>query len=727
MKYLIKQVAGLGVLLCLMAGTATAQPKKNARPAEPKHLKAAMIAKGYEDSVVIRWAPASPEAWIMGNETGYQLTRVDISQPGHPVKTTMGASLFQPMPEKQLLAGLDTTDEKTKYLTVAEKMLYGKQYSTSRTTPKSFMQQAKNQHGALVLRYAMALMAADYYPPAADVLGLRYVDRQVRQGGKYVYLLTSSLSNKNYIMDSASVFVINVKAKKEPVPKGLEAYGYDRKIEIRWNRRQDGYFSGYYLERSDDGGTTYHPLTRTPYNSTYIPPTGDKKKDSLLSHGKNDVLRDQQIYEDSIARDYKLYYYRLRAVNGFGELSSYATPVAIQGRDLTPPIAPLIDSAKNIAGNQVTIWWKQRTTSPDLAGYYIDRGTSAKGPFYALSGKMLDKQATTFTDTAALSHQANYYVVIAVDTAKNVSSSAPALAYLTDTIPPAAPIGVTGTVDSTGVVQLQWKSNLEPDLLGYQVYSSFNPDYEFSQITHALVTDNHFIDTVSMNSLDRRVYYKVVALDKSYNHSSFSATAQLKKPILIPPSAPVAGKIGVSKKRVDIEWIESRSEGAAAYQVYRKEQGKDWSPLAKLKQDWSVSALHFTDSAMAVNTDYYYAAETIDSSGIRSARSFAVHVRSHAVDTLPALNNLQAKLNSGQHSIQLNWQYKDTGDYFFVVYRSVNNGTLDAWHSFDKTVRTGTDDQVKSGVYGYAIQVVRRDKNSVSDIGKPVLVKVNND
>ena len=705
------------------AQPATAQPAA-AQPAN-KHLKTAIIAKSYEDSIVIRWAPADPQTWVLGNETGYHLSRIDLSTPGHPIRTDLGPALFLPMPERQILAGLDTSDQKTKYVTVAEKMLYSKQYSTLRSAPRSFMQEVKGQHGALVLRYSVAMMAADYSPPAADVLGLRFVDRQVRPGGKYVYLLSCTPKGR-FRIDSASVFVINTRAKKEPVPQGLEAYGFDRKIEVRWLRRQEGNFSGFYLERSDDDGATWHSLTKAAYNSSYVPPTGNNKKDSALAKGKNSVLRDQQIFTDSVAQNNKPYQYRLRAINGFGELSPYCAPVVIRGRDLTPPIAPLIDSAKNITGRQIKLWWRQAQTSPDLAGYIVERGATNKGPFTALSRDLLDQHTRSFIDTTAQPHQGNFYVVLAVDSARNLSASAPVPAFLTDTTPPAAPLGLTGIIDSNGLVRLEWQGNKDDDLLGYQVYASVNPNYEFSQVTHTVIRDHRFTDTVAMNSLDRHMYYRVRALDKSYNHSHFSGTAELKKPVLIPPSAPVAGKVTVNKTKADIEWIESRSEGAAGYEVFRKETGKDWQPIGRLRQDWTTPSLHFIDTGIAANTDYYYAAETLDSSGLRSARSFAVHVRSHAIDTLPTVNNFRATLDPHRHNIQLNWQFQDKGDYFFEVYRSVNNGALDAWRSFDSGMQSGTDDQVKTGNYSYAIKVVHRDRPGTPALSKPIIVNVNN-
>jgi hypothetical protein len=170
--------------------------------------------------------------------------------------------------------------------------------------------------------------------------------------------------------------------------------------------------------------------------------------------------------------------------------------------------------------------------------------------------------------------------------------------------------------------------------------------------------------------------------------------------------------------------MESRSEGAAGYEIFRSTTASPWTLIGRLHQDWSTHSLHFTDSSIATNTDYYYTAETIDSTGSRSARSMAIHVRSNAADSLPLPNSFQARQNSKQHAVRLSWQYKDTGDYFFVVYRSANNGSLDAWQSFDKTTQSGEDDTVASGAYSYAIKVVHRDRIASSALSKPIQVVI---
>jgi uncharacterized protein len=704
-------------------------PSAAKEPKGPVHLHVRVLAKAYEDSIVIRWAPGNAVAWTLGKDSGYRIARIDYSDPQHPVTTLLSSSLFRPMSLDQMKATLDHND---KYAAIAAQALYGNDFRMTKQEPVGFAKKVKQEHDVLNFRYSFALQAADFSAPVASALALRWVDKDVKKGGSYIYVVTVPGGNKNYVVDSAASYIANIKEKSGPVPEGLQGYGFDRQVELHWNRRQSGNFSAYFIERSDDGGKTFHALNKLPFyapDQTPANPASAAKKDSSLQK-VGSLLRDHQVYVDSVAQDYHPYYYRVRGINAFAELSPYSVAVVVQGRDLTPPVPPVIDSAKNLAGGNIDISWTQRTPAPDLAGYYISRANSVQGPFTPITRTLLPPGTRRFTDSAALPHVPNYYVVIAVDTAKNVSASAAHAGYLTDTIPPAAPALVAGTIDSSGVVRLHWAANRETDLKGYKVYYAYGQKDQFSQLNPGsqagsgagVLSDTSFTDTISMKSLNRRIWYKVVAVDRSGNHSAYSAPAVLKKIIVVPPSAPVAGNIDVKGHRVAIEWIESRSEGAAGYQVMRKGPGADstWTPVASLHQDWSRQSLLFIDSTIVANTDYYYAAQTIDSTGCRSGLSFAVHVRNNAADSIPSLANLQAKLDGQHHHVSLSWQYKDTGDYFFVVYRSVNNGTLDAWRSFDKNLSSGEDDQVSTGTYNYAIKIVHRDRPAVSAVSKPV-------
>lgn len=713
------QRRGLYILIFLLAtfcGHAQS-PARNSTAA----AVVAIIAKSYNDSIVLRWAPVDPVTWIRTNTTGWRLTRLDLSIAGHPVRTDLGTIL--PEPEAQLLTGLDTTSQRTKYLTVAWKMLYGTQTTTVRNAPRTKVEDLKGRHGALVLRYGIAMMAADYYPPAAEALGLRFVDRKVIPGGKYAYLVTTIAPGEKGRPDSASVYCMNRQTAAAPVPQGLEAYGFDHKVEVRWQRRQTGNFAGFFVERSDDGGHSWQVLTKDPFNSTYIPPTGNSRNDSLLAKSRNTILRDQQVYVDSIPRNYTDYAYRIRAINAFGEISPYASPVLIRGKDLTAPPAPRIDSARNITGRQIKLYWKNENPVADLAGYFINRGASAKGSFHLLTTQMLDKRATSFIDTAAAGHAGNFYVLLAVDTAHNAAASAPVYGYLIDSIAPAAPLDVHGTIDSTGIVHLAWTANTEPDLLGYQVYFSYDSTHRFSQATKTVIPGNAFADTLAMNFLNRTIYYKVVAMDRNDNRSSFSAAAELRKPVLIPPPPPVAGTVDVNGRTVDIEWLQSRGEGVTGYAIYRRGPDSTWKKIGELQEDRTNPSVHFRDT-ITYNTDYYYSAETLDTSGLHSVRSFAVHVRSHGTDSIDVPHSFRAQWDAAKHAVALSWNYSARGNYFFVVYRAVNGGPLQPWHSFEQDRSGGMDTDVKKGSYRYAISAVHRDGNASSAPSSPVQLEI---
>lgn len=684
------------------------------------HLSLHAMAKSYGDSVVIRWAPGSATAWSLGNDSGYQVIRTDYSDPKHPVSVLLTPKALLPMSLSQMKVHLDTAN---KYAAIAAQALYGNNFELTNVPPSTFAGKVSQGSSAMNFRFSFAMMSADFSAPVANALALRLVDRQVKKGGNYRYVIFSRGADKVYRVDSAEIFVINLKAKTPSIPKGLKAFGFDRKIELHWNRRQLPGYDAYYVQRSDDNGRSWHLLNKTPFFSPYNAPVVEKK-DSLQRKIAS-VLRDHQVFFDSIPQNYKTYYYRISGLNAFGEQTSYTNDtVAVHGIDLTPPSPPNIDSARNFSGNKIRITWTQQIQSPDLAGYVVTRSNNARGPFYPIKNRLLSIKDTSFIDTAAIAHQPNYYVIVATDSAGNTSESLPKVAYLTDSLPPAPPTGVAGIIDSSGVVHLHWNKNKESDLKGYKVYYSYVPNYQFSQLTHFELSGNTFTDTIPMTTLNRKIYYRVVAVDRNNNHSNYSVTAELKKPIIIPPSAPTPGDIYTDQSGAHIEWFESRSDGAAGYEIYRQEKGKDWQPIARLDQDWERKSLLFTDSTILPNTDYDYVAETIDSTGIHSVRSFDVHIRYALTHTLATPDAPQVLWDDKQKAVKISWKYEMDGNYFFILYKGLQNGLLVPWHSFDKGTISYSDRQLSKRNYQYAIKVVSKDQHKSSEISKPVVINI---
>ena len=293
----------------------------------------------------------------------------------------------------------------------------------TKEAPTAFAKKIKQGHDAMNFRYSFAMQAADFSPPVATALALRWVDRDIKKGAGYIYIITVNGGNKNEVVDSAATFLADTKAKSIPAPDGLTAYGFDRRIELHWNRRQSGHFSAYYIERSDDEGRTFHALNKLPYYTPdQAPPTQQKDTNQ---HKIATLLHDHQIYFDSIPQDYKPYYYRVRGINAFAELSPWSPVAMIQGRDLTAHTNPHPSSIRPGTPTAPTSASPGPSAKPiPTLPATISAGRVASRDRSIRSHPPCSPKATkTFTDTAALPHLPNYYVVIAVDTAKNVSAS----------------------------------------------------------------------------------------------------------------------------------------------------------------------------------------------------------------------------------------------------------------------------------------------------------------
>ncbi|HXD77564.1 MAG TPA: hypothetical protein VN616_07135, partial [Puia sp.] len=506
----------IAILIFVAAALSGVAQVAKGRDTGPRHLHLRVLARSYGDSIVLRWAPADPVAWLMGNDSGYRIARIDYSDRQHPVTTVLSAKL-RPLSLEQMMATLRRDDP---YAAIAAQALYGKDFQMTREAPYGLAKKVRQAHDALNFRYSFTLEAADFSPQVASAIALRWVDKEVRKGSSYIYVITVCGATKEYAVDSAATLLADNMAAPVPSPDGLQGFGFDRKSELHWNRRQLGDFSAYDIQRSGDGGQHWVTMNKVPYLSPdKLPPasgTTRGKADTIIRK-LGALLRDHQVFTDSLPEDYHPYLYRVRGINAFAEWSPWCAAVRVEGKDMTPPPAPVIDSVRNISGSQLRIVWSQRMASPDLAGYYISKGNSVKGPFYPLTKYMLPRDTRSFTDPAGIPHVPNYYVIVAVDTAKNVAASNAFPGYLTDTTAPAAPLRVTGSIDSAGVVNLHWAANREPDLKGYKVYFAYGAGDQFEEVGGDLVTDTSFIDAVSTRSLNRRIWYSVVAVDNSNN------------------------------------------------------------------------------------------------------------------------------------------------------------------------------------------------------------------
>ncbi|MCO5248199.1 MAG: hypothetical protein M9887_04535 [Chitinophagales bacterium] len=685
-----------------------------------KEIDIPIHAKAYGDSVVLRWAPTTPIGWIMGREKGYHLVRVELNKNGTRDTLALTNQAIMPMTPNQIKAIGKKEDQ---YMGLAAQAMYGQNFSMSNPDEQlSEIEQIQSASDMFRMRYYFALQSADLSINAANALGLRYVDKNVEKGKMYDYYIYCDTIDVAYTMTVGYTNIINY--YESLAPHHLKAYARDKQIELQWDRKQIGNFTTYYIDRSDDNGKTFHRLNEIAYQSTYQP---DISYDENSPEYKiNNILKDYHVFFDTIPKNYYDYQYRIIGIDAFADLSAYSDTLIVHGIDLTAPSPATIDSVTNIQLNHIKITWVDTDTEGDLKGYYVNRGVDAAGPFFPLHQELLNKGTRSYIDTTADALHPNYYTIVSVDTVQNYSYSIPRRGILTDSIPPTAPEVIKGIMDSIGYIALFWKKSPEADVKGYSVYISYNIEGPYSIVSRRFVEETYFLDSINTRSRDRKVYYKIVAVDQNGNHSKFSNAIEVLKPIIIPPTAPVNKSIDTKDGAIYSEWIGSESEGVWGYEIYRKiKDASQWDTIAWIPREPKNINFYVNDASIHPNLKYVYAASTVDSTGLRSKVSFPVWAMNYDINLLPEINSLNAALVKKDNAIQISWQYiPKNKNYYFVIYKAENDDPLTIWDAVDKTQLIINDKNITKGnTYRYAIEVKQDHGELKSNLSEEVKVK----
>jgi fibronectin type 3 domain-containing protein len=703
-----------GVLQLSMMG-ALGQKTHSAPPVY--HAAIRVLARAYGDSIVIRWAPTAAWAWSGCNVAGYTIERIEISAPGNP-RQKLNPQPLRPLTLDQFKASFGRDD---KYAAIAAQCLYGTNFTTG--IRKGYAGQG-DQASVFGDRYGFALQVADYDGKVAQAEALRWTDRQVKPGGVYAYIVYPGSKPPQGKIDTGGIIITDSAGALLSKPRLSELVPGDRIAEVHWSRFQKEPYSGYYIDRSDDG-QHFQPVNALPFYSS-VPDSSQVKKDT--AHARQyALLRTKQVFVDSLPRNYRRYYFRIRGINAFAEMSDYSDTLTVTGLDLTPPSPPIVGKPQYLGKRSFRLTWKRTGKETDFAGWMVTKARQVGGPYSALTPALLAADQTSLIDTGAFAHGQTYYIVAAVDTAGNMGVSMAAMALVPDTTPPAAPAGLKGRINRNGLVFLSWNRNSEEDMKGYKVYFANGDHHYFSQITLTPDTDTSFVDSISLRTLTKYIWYEVVAVDQNNNHSKYSLPVKLKKPDIVPPVPPVASRVLVDSAGAHIDWIRSPGNDVVSYILYRRQGDTIWRPVARIGQDTTKKGFRFTDSTMKPFTPYQYCAEAVDEDSLHSVKSVVVSASVNTAPPLPPLKTLTAAYDGKQ--VNLKWQYKGSGSYYFILYRGMGAAALSRFHSVSQADAAYADTPptplTAGGQIRYAIQVLYRDGQGKTRVSDPVTVKIN--
>src|ERR1017187_3690812 len=174
--------------------------------------------------------------------------------------------------------------------------------------------------------------------------------------------------------------------------------------------------------------------------------------------------------------------------------------------DTTAPAAPSGLTASVDSSSQITLSWNPITDSggSGLAGYQVHRGAVIVGT----------TTGTTYTDSGLAPGSLHCYRIVAYDNAGNTSASTLVCATTTgDTTAPAAPSGLTASVNSSSQITLSWNPITDSGgsgLAGYQVHRG--------AVIVGTTTGTTYTDSgLAVGSLH---CYRIVAYDNAGNTSA---------------------------------------------------------------------------------------------------------------------------------------------------------------------------------------------------------------
>jgi len=652
------------------------------------HSSIHIFAQSYGDSIVVRWAPGTSSLWLLSQKNGYRLRRrVFRRDPDNRyILIDSGSIAIRPWSLDRWGNCFQTTRDSL--AAVGAQIAYGKTLDFNNDNAGN-LNSLMDKHNEQESRYGFALLLSDFDPIVATGMGFRFVENNVNRNGYYLYDVLSLADTATIKTDTAITLVQASMIRQRDSFPAVRAIAGDRQVKLYWDRGiGPRRFSGYVMERSEDG-KTFARLNRLPF----VPLKDPKKRNAPAE------------FSDSVALNYHDYYYRVAGIDAFGDRSNFSKPIKIRAIDLTPPHAPLITEIKNLPGTSaIRLRWAKREKENDFKGYVVGRSTSLKGPYEPLIKDFLPFAVDSFIDRHADPNAANYYIVAAVDSAGNAGRSMPAYMNVDDHQPPAKPMGLKGSVDTTGHVTLTWRWGREPDLLGYKVYFANAPGHAFAPLCTLPLTDTVFRDSITLRTLSRKIYYEVVAYDRSNNASPASDVLVVTKPDKVPPVAAMIKNFSVSDTGVRIGWFRSSSADAARQIVWRQDGNTSWISLDSLgRGDTS-----FTDRKVRPGHRYSYAIETVDSSRLSSGRSFPLNVYVYATAAGNGIANFVGKPDPGGNGCLLAWTAPYRPVHHYVLFRGKDNLGLKMTADIPGD-SVSWSDKPGTGNFQYAIKAYYRD------------------
>lgn len=599
--------------------------------------------------VVLRWVPTTPSAWELGNYYGYKLERAELSKNADDtLKWQTIAPALKPLNLEQW-KNLVAANRDDIYLQAAGQTILGEKQKFNLQNINDVFKSA-DQFNNL---YSACMLSCEFSALAAKSAALRYED-QVDIGKIFIYRI-SSICPDTSISITPSAVTINTESTEEwPKVFFEKTYEGEKNVQLYWNREFfQPYYSAYNVYRGEDG-KNFKKLNEIPFAYRAY------KDDKLM------------MFRDSLPTNYKAYFYKIEGLTSYGTSGPMSEVIILQGKDRTPPTAPYNITTKYLGNNRMQINWEVDPTQSDIAGFRISKSDEKEKEYIEITKSVLPPVTRTYIDSTCNDLINNYYFIGIFDNEGNVNVSMPQYGTIIDSIPPNAPKGLTGIIDTNGIVTVKWNLGMEPDLKGYLVHYSNDKRHTFINITDHPLQDTVWRDTIPLNVLTENIYYKVVAIDQRSNYSKYSEVLKLKKPDLVPPASPVFIGSRVTETGIELEWYNSSSIDVFKNYLVRQKNGTNIYEIIHAEGILNKQG-YYKDLSVIPGEKYNYQVYAVDDAGLESERVGTITVTAYVKKILPPIEMITLTHDEKTNRVKLLWDYKDFKNYRFIIYQSVND------------------------------------------------------
>jgi fibronectin type 3 domain-containing protein len=646
---------------------------------------------------MLRWAPVNSESWRLGNQYGYRVRKTVVLK-DKKVPREITSEIITNTPIKPAPIAEWEKHAEEKYPAIAAECIFSEyQETTSGNNPFSVYKKYKNEQH----KFSFALYAADQSLVAAKLSGLYIADRAVKGNEKYFYEVYLNLPD-SLLQDTASALAGISEYQPLPKPYDFRAEWDDKSVSLSWDMLyQKHIYNSYVVEKSADGGKTYTDIS-------------DNATVQLSDKG---VVPRRMYKTDSLPENGKIYYYRVRGKSAFGETGPPSDSVF--GYGIKPlKEAPVIVSNDVIDNKKVRLVWDYpEEMNKYISGFRIYRSNNPEAKKTVIYNGNIPEAREYTDDEPSIT---NYYNIAVVSGTQEKLSQILTFTQLIDSFPPKPPTGILATIDTTGIVLLNWNRNTDDDIDGYRVYSANKPENEFILVTPSVLTDTFFSREINIKTLTEKIYFKVKAVDLRGNQSQFSELITVTRPDIIPPVAPVILSAKLNDKEIEINWINSSSTDVVSHSIYRKEKNDSlYQSIGAIEKKENNSKSVFKDKNPENNKVYLYYVVATDDNGLVSQPSKIMS----CTTPITKVESIKLKKKTYTDKVTLSWEIKSSKEVQRVlVYRSKEDEPMRLYGNTE--IGSYTDEKLSLGKnYHYAIKVVYTD-GSMSDMSNKVKVKM---